>query len=127
MKRLAAKGFTLVEALVALTILAVALMAAIKASGSMNVQQDAMITRLNAQWSAENMANELRLRGVFPSPGITERPCPQGNQAWLCIIDVTNTPNPNFRRVDIRVVDDQDRLGASSYRARLVVFLARLP
>ena len=122
-----AKGFTLVEALVALTILAVALMSAIKASGSMNVQQDAMITRLNAQWSAENVANELRLRGVFPGPGITEKPCPQGNQAWTCVIDITTTPNPNFRRVDIRVLDEQDRLGASSYRARLVVFLARLP
>ena len=127
MKRQPSQGFTLVEALVALTILAVALMAAIKAAGAMNVQQDAMITRLNAQWSAENMANELRLRATFPSPGITERPCPQGNQAWLCVIDITNTPNPNFRRVDIRVVDEQDRLAGQTYRARLIVFLARLP
>jgi general secretion pathway protein I len=123
----ASTGFTLVEALVALSILAVALMASIKAAGALNTQQAALQSRLSAQWSAENLAHELRLRGNFPSPGVIEHNCPQGQKAWQCVIDITNTPNPNFRRVEIRVFDSGPRTADQNYNARLVVFLARLP
>lgn len=120
-------AFTLIEALVALSILAVALMASLKAAGSMNAQQAELHARLSAQWSAENLAHELRMRGTFPSSGVVEQPCPQGRRAWYCVIDIGNTPNPNFRRVEIRVYDGPPRSADQNTVARLMVFLARLP
>ena len=121
------RGFTLVEALIALSILAVALMASIRAAGSLNLQQAELQSRLSAQWSAENIANELRLRGTFPSAGTVEQACPQGRRAWYCVIDIGNTPNPNFRRIEIRVYDGQPATADQNTAARLMVFLARLP
>ena len=58
------RGFTLIEALVAMTIIAVALIACLKAAGNLNIQQDEMIKRQYAQWSAKNAANYIRVSGV---------------------------------------------------------------
>ena len=121
------RGFTLIEALVALSILAVALMTSIRAAGSMNSQQAELHARLSAQWSAENLAHELRLRGTFPGVGIVEQPCPQASRNWYCIVDVGGTPNPNFRRVEIKVYDGPPTRQDQSHAARLMVFLARVP
>lgn len=121
------RGFTLVEALVALSILAVALMASIRAAGVLNTRQAELQGRLSAQWSAENLAHELRLRGVFPPAGVVEQPCPQGRQPWYCVVDISNTPNPNFRRIEIKVYDSPPTRADQTYAARLMVFLARLP
>lgn len=121
------RGFTLVEALVALSILAVALMASIRAAGSINNQQAELQDRLSAQWSAENLAHELRLRGSYPGVGVIEQPCPQGRRGWYCVVDVGSTPNPNFRRIEIRVYDGPPKSTDQGYAARLMVFLARLP
>jgi general secretion pathway protein I len=121
------RGFTLVEALVALSILAVALMASIRAAGVLNTRQAELQSRLSAQWSAENLAHELRLRGAFPTAGTQEQPCPQGQQAWYCVVDISNTPNPNFRRIEIRVYDGPPKQVDQNTVARLMVFLARLP
>lgn len=120
-------GFTLIEALVALSILAVALMASIRAAGVLNTRQAELHARLSAQWSAENVAHELRLRNAFPPAGIVEQPCPQGRNAWFCVVDISNTPNPNFRRIEVRVYDGPPKQADQSHVARLMVFLARLP
>lgn len=60
------RGFTLIEALVAMTIIAVALIACLKAAGNLNIQQDDMIKRQYAQWSAKSTANFIRVAGYFP-------------------------------------------------------------
>lgn len=125
MKR--SRGFTLIEALVALSILAVALMASIRAAGVLNTRQAELQSRLSAQWSAENLAHELRLRGSFPGAGLQEQPCPQGRQPWYCVVEISNTPNPNFRRIEIRVYDGPPKQADQNTVARLMVFLARLP
>lgn len=120
------RGFTLIEALVAMTIIAVALMACLKAAGNLNIQQDEMIKRQYAQWSAKNTANFVRVAGVFPSAQTTQQACPQGNFQFVCRVIISNTPNPNFRRVEIQVLDafagDQ-----GNQLARLVIFLSSAP
>jgi general secretion pathway protein I len=119
-------GFTLIEALVAMTIIAVALIACLKAAGNLNIQQDDMIKRQYAQWSAKNAANFIRVSGVFPSAQAVQQACPQGNFRFVCRVDITSTPNPNFRRVEIQVLDAFEGEKGNQL-ARLVVFLSSAP
>ncbi len=116
------KGFTLIEALVALTIIAIGLIAALKAVGHISLQQNELKYRLLAQWSADQIAQELRLRKAFPPTGTFELDCPQGQKPWRCIVDVKTTANINFRRIEIRVVDPQN---PTQFQARLLMFLAK--
>jgi general secretion pathway protein I len=120
------RGFTLIEALVAMTIIAVALIACLKAAGNLNIQQDDMIKRQYAQWSAKNAANFIRVSGVFPSAQNTQQICPQGNFRFVCRVIVSNTPNPNFRRVEIQVKDAFEGEKGNQL-ARLVIFLSSAP
>jgi len=67
-----AKGFTLIEILVAIAILAVALAATSRAAsiatdGALESRQ-----RLLATWTAENRVAEMRARRLFPSAGATQ-------------------------------------------------------
>lgn len=119
-------GFTLIEALIAMTIIAVALIACLKAAGNLNIQQDEMIKRQYAQWSAKNTANFIRVSGVFPNAQTTQQNCPQGNFRFVCRVEISNTPNPNFRRVEIQVRDAFEG-GQGNQLARLVIFLSSAP
>lgn len=120
------RGFTLIEALVAMTIIAVALIACLKAAGNLNIQQDDMIKRQYAQWSAKSTANFIRVSGVFPSAQTAQHACPQGNFRFTCLVEITNTPNPNFRRVEVQVKDAFEG-DAGNQLARLVIFLSSAP
>ncbi len=98
-----AAGFTLIEVLVALTILAVALTAAMRAMGSMIEASTSLQSRMLAEWSAENHLATLRLSKNWPEPGTRGYACPQGGTALYCEETVSATPNPSFRRVEIAV------------------------
>ncbi len=118
-----AGGFTLVEVLVAMTIAAVALMAAIRATTSLAVDGAELRARTLAQWSAENRLVQIRVAREWPNLGRRQFDCSQGGIALLCREDVFQTPNPLFRRVEISVFD-----ASASFRfARLVGFSTRLP
>lgn len=121
-----AVGFTLIEALVAMTIVSVALIACLKAAGNLNVQQDELIRRQYALWSAENTAAYLRHSAVYPDAQNTSYRCDQGSYAFLCQVEMTNTPNPNFRRVEINVLN-ASQATANLQLARLVIFLSSAP
>ncbi|MEN7531263.1 MULTISPECIES: type II secretion system minor pseudopilin GspI [unclassified Cupriavidus] len=96
-------GFTLIEVLVALTILAVALTAAMRAMGSMTESSASLQQRMLAEFSAENHLATLRLSRTWPEPGSRGYECPQGGVPLYCQETVSGTPNPSFRRVEIAV------------------------
>ena len=101
--RTLARGFTLIEVLVALTILAVALTAAMRAMGSMTESSASLQQRMLAEFSAENHLATLRLSRTWPEPGTRGYDCPQGGVALWCEESVSGTPNPSFRRVEVAV------------------------
>ncbi|NJM32176.1 MAG: hypothetical protein HC848_04005 [Limnobacter sp.] len=72
------------------------------------------------------MANHLRVASVFPSEQTTNRRCDQANYQLSCQSVITNTPNPNFRRVEI-LVRDAFTPEAGNHLARVVVFLSSAP
>ena len=108
-KRQAHRGFTLIEVLVALAIVAVTLGAGIKAAGalSQNTERVALISM--AQWCAENELVAIRLSREFPGIGDATFSCEQLGITFKGRRLVRPTPNPNFRRVDAEVLDTNER------------------
>ena len=103
------RGFTLIEVLVALAIVAVALGGAVRAAGSLARDNAELRLRLLAQVSAGNRIAELRAAGAFPALGTRATACPQGRAALECVEEVKGTPNPLFRRVEVRVYTGAER------------------
>lgn len=112
--RAAHRGFTLIEVLVALTIISIALMASLRAVGSITASSAELRARTLAQWSAENRLTEIRVRREFPAVGRRNFPCPQGDLNLVCVENVYTTANPNFRRIEMQVYDaDRSEQGAN--------------
>ena len=128
----AARGFTLVEILVALTIVAIALMASLRAVGSITQSAGDLRGRTLAQWSAENRLSQIRVQHEYPAAGRRTFDCSQGDLLMVCQEDVFATPNPNFRRVEIQVFaatggpGGLGNTGTSGRLARLVGFATTL-
>ncbi len=101
-------GFTLIEVLVALTIAAVALMAALRATGSMAQSSEELRLRTLAQWSAENQLSELRIQSLVPGLGAQTKACPQADIELTCKIEVFAMPAQTFRRVEVSVYGGRD-------------------
>lgn len=116
------RGFTLVELLVALGIVAVALLAGLRAVGAMARTNAELELRMLAQVTAENRIAELRAAHVFPAIGARTVACPQGRVAFECVEETKATPNPFFRRIEVRVYTAADR---EQMLAELVGILAR--
>lgn len=104
MKARTGAGFTLIEVLVALAIVAVALIASVRAIGVMAASGADLQSRLLAQQSADNRLALLHATRAFPPTGRSSEPCPQGELALVCEQEVGPTPNNDFRRVRIRVI-----------------------
>jgi general secretion pathway protein I len=110
--RRGARAFTLLEVLVALAILALALIAALRAS-SIGVSNSAEIRdRLLASWVAQNRLAEHRARRDWLPVGVFNGEATQGGVLFFWEEKVNSTPNTQFMRVEIRVFAP-DRPGAA--------------
>ncbi|MCZ2104232.1 MAG: type II secretion system minor pseudopilin GspI [Comamonadaceae bacterium] len=103
-----ARGFTLVEVLVALGIVAIALIAGLQATSALTRNTARQTDVLLAHLCAENALVAVRLTRQLPSIGDTESGCEQVGRSYRVALQVTPTPNPQFRRVDAQVFDDKN-------------------
>ena len=99
----ASRGFTLIEVLVALGIVAVALAAGARTSAALTQNAQRQADVLLAQLCAENTLTRLRLARQMPPVGETTSDCTQGARELQVQLLVQPTPNPNFLRVQARV------------------------
>ncbi len=96
-------GFTLIEVLVALGIVAIALTAGLKATASLGRNAQRQSDSMLAQLCAENELIRLRLAKQMPAVGDTPVTCVQAGQTLTVVASVRPTPNPNFLRVEAKV------------------------
>ncbi len=102
-----ARGFTLVEVLVALAIVAIALMAGLQATAALTQHAQRQSDMVLAQLCAENELVRIRLLKQMPDVGDNSVGCEQAGRSLTVALVVRPTPNPNFRRVDARVLDGE--------------------
>lgn len=102
-RRGSAAAFTLIEVLVALAIVSVALLAALRAAGQGTNDLVDLRSRVLASWIAENRLAEHRARGAWLPLGIQNGNARQAGFDFLWREEVTTTPNFAFRRIDISV------------------------
>ena len=101
-------GFTLIEVLVALGIVAIALMAGTQATGALTRNAQRQSDVMLAQLCAENELIKARLARVMPAVGDSSLVCTQAATNFDVTVSTTATLNPNFRRVDVQVRDLND-------------------
>jgi len=101
----ARRGFTLVEVLVALAVVAIALGAGLRAAGVLTDNAQRLSDVVAAQWCADNQLTALRLSRTFPGVGDADFACEQLGRAYQGKLITRTTPNPSFRRVDAQVSD----------------------
>ena len=97
------RGFTLIEVLVALCIVAITLIAGVQAMGSMTLNAQRQWDIFLAEQCANNALNSLRLSAQLPPVGEQSVNCVQANVAFSVRISINTTPNSTFRRVDAQV------------------------
>jgi len=103
--RLSAAGFTIVEVLVALAIVAITLGAGLRAAGVLTDNAQRLADVSAAQWCADNQLTALRLSRVFPGVGDSDFACEQLGRSYPGKLLTRPTLNPSFRRVDAVVTD----------------------
>lgn len=114
-------GFTLIEVLVALAIIAVAMSAAVRVAGLMTQSSGILRDRSIAMIAAQSRMAELRLKGKLPM-GVKAVECDQGRLLLRCEQVIAAAENGRLLKVGVQVFDrNQD----APPLARLETLLSR--
>lgn len=116
------RGFTLVEVLVAVAVLAIALAGVISAMARQASNAGYLKQKTIAMWVAHNRLAELQLQGEAPETGRSDGKVEMSGAEWQWNAAVISTEDPRLRRVDIEVRAPGQKDGSL---AQLTGFLAR--
>ena len=110
MNRQRLQGFTLLEVLIALAVLALAMGAVIKATSDYTSNQSYLRDRTLAMWVARNVLVEYQVKGEWLSVGERKGTREMGNQEWRWLARISQTEEAELRRLDVEVypVDSDD-------------------
>ncbi len=102
------RGFTLIEVLVALAVLAIALSAIIKTMSTNTLNSIYLRDRTLAQWVALNKITELQLGPNWPNPGTSDGSTVMGNHEWFWEAEIKTTPDVDVDTITLRVREQRD-------------------
>lgn len=103
------RGFTLIEVMVALTIIALSLGAIITSSGSQASQATYLKQKTIAHWVALNEITKLQINETWPDTGSTEGSTEMINHEWYWTRVVIKTEDENSRQARFQVFSDKER------------------
>jgi general secretion pathway protein I len=101
-------GFTLIEVVVALAIVAIGMLAVFKTIGDSVNNVEALRDRSFAGWIADNRIAEIRLSGQVPSVEETAGEVEFAGRRWHWVTKVSQTQVEGLRRIDVSVRRDGD-------------------
>jgi general secretion pathway protein I len=103
-------GFTLIEVLVALGMVAVALAAGARATYALTNNVSRQSGVLLAHLCADNEIIKIRLSRQMPNVGDSTVACEQAGRIVQVSVSVLPTPNTEFRRVDVKASESGDSI-----------------
>ena len=115
-------GFTLVEVLVALAVVALAVAALMRGLGQGVNVATALPERLQARWVAENRLAQHQIRDDWPEPDTYEGSVEMGGREWFWVEAVEETQQAGLRRIQVRVgpgEEDRDRVTLDGFVVRV--------
>lgn len=101
-------GFTLIEVLIALTIIAISLGALMSASGNQAYQTGYLKQKTLAHWVAMNEMTLLQLEAEWPALGESKGSSEMAGAEWFWLRTVKETQDDNARGVELEVFADKN-------------------
>lgn len=101
--RRASRGFTLIEVLVAVAVLGLAMGAVLASSSQYANNAIYLRDKTFASWVAHNQLNEWHLQEEWPKTGTREGSSEMAGRDWYWTAEISKTPDPRIRRVDLSV------------------------
>jgi len=101
-------GFTLIEVMVALTIIAISLGALLNTSGTQASSASYLKQKTLAHWVAVNELTQIRISKTFPDIGDKKGSTPMANHEWYWIRTTKKTEDKNALEVTFTVYADED-------------------
>ena len=116
------RGFTLLEVLVALAVLAISATAVIRqTSGSLN-SMEALEMRTAAAVLADNYLQQAIIADAFPAVGRSSKEITFQERRWWVKTDVSKTSDPWLRKIEISVstgeLSDDPTVVLTGYRGQ---------
>jgi general secretion pathway protein I len=118
-RSLGANGFTLIEMVVAVAILAMAMAAILSGMARYADNTAHLRERTVALWIAHNRLTEIELQPTWPDVGRSDGEVQFGGQKWRWEAEVQGTTDDRLRRIDIRILSPQRDGDAASLSAFL--------
>ncbi len=102
------RGFTLLEVLIGLLVLALALVALSRTAANQVNAFAALRDRTFAGWLAQEVLTETRLTASFPDPGKTDGRRRYAGRDWRYDVVIAATEVNTIRRIDVHVFNGAD-------------------
>jgi len=115
-------GFTLIEVMVALVVVAIALSAIVSEVAQGLDNAVTLRERTFAHWVAMNKVAELQASHAWPAPGETKGEAEMADQEWYWSLKVIVTDDKQVRRIDVEVRRERDD---DVSQAKLIAYLGQ--
>ena len=102
-------GFTLIEVMVALTIIAISLGALLNSSGTQARSTGYLKQKTLAHWVAVNELTQIRIAKEFPDLGDKEGSTEMANKEWFWTRTTKATEDKDARQIKFSLYADKDR------------------
>ena len=102
-------GFTLIEVMVALTIIAISLTALLSTSGTQASSATYLKQKTLAHWVAVNELTQIRIAKEFPDVGDKQGSTTMANYEWYWSRTTKATEDENARQITFTLYADKER------------------
>ncbi len=115
-------GFTLIEVMVALLVIAISLFAIFNTTSSVTWHASYLKEKTIANWIAQNRVALYRSKKTWTNVSNTSGQVSMADTEWDWKMHIAKTENPNIRKIDVKVFRDGDEVivgSATGYIAKL--------